>query len=141
MTSAIDVTVAAIVERHGRFLIVEEETGQGVVFNQPAGHLEPDESLVEAVIRETREETGYDFHPAALLGLYRWPHPDKPLTFLRVAFLGTVVDPSAATQLDDGIIATHWLARDQLIARPAKLRSVSASASRCRPDSKESTLS
>ena len=123
MTSRIDVTVAAIVERQGRFLVVEEQTGQGIVFNQPAGHLEPGESLVEAVIRETLEETGYDFRPEALLGCYRWPHPNKPLTFLRVAFLGAVIDPQAAVRLDDGIIATHWLTRDQLIAQPAKLRS------------------
>ena len=123
MSPGIDVTVAAIVERDGRFLIVEEQTGQGIVFNQPAGHLEPGESLIEAVIRETLEETGYGFTPEALLGLYRWPHSDQPLTFLRVAFLGDVADPIGTVQLDAGIVATHWLTRDQLIAQPSKLRS------------------
>ena len=123
MNPTIDVTVAAIAERRGRFLMVEEETGDGVVFNQPAGHLEPGESLVDAVIRETLEETGYGFSPQALVGFYRWQHADKGITFLRVAFLGEASDPQGPAHLDEGIIDTHWLTRDQLIAQPAKLRS------------------
>ena len=123
MNPSIDVTVAAIVERNGRFLMVEEETGQGVVLNQPAGHLEPGESLLEAVVRETLEETGYAFEPEALLGFYRWGHVDKPVTFLRVAFFGSATDPAGPVTLDEGILATHWLTRDQLIAQPGRLRS------------------
>ena len=123
MSPAIDVTVAAIIERQGRFLMVEEETGQGVVFNQPAGHLEPGESLLDAVIRETLEETGYGFQPEAVLGFYRWPHIAKPQTFLRVAFCGAATDPMGAVELDEGILDTHWLTRDQLIAQPGRLRS------------------
>jgi 8-oxo-dGTP pyrophosphatase MutT (NUDIX family) len=123
MTLSIDVTVAAIVERNGRFLMVEEETAQGVVFNQPAGHLEAGESLIEAVVRETLEETGYDFVPEALLGFYRWARPATPVTFLRVAFFGSAKDPAGLVTLDEGILATHWLTRDQLIAQPGRLRS------------------
>ncbi len=123
MTFGIDVTVAAIIERDGRFLMVEEETGDGIVFNQPAGHLEPGESLMEAVIRETLEETGYRFSPEALVGFYRWSQIDKRLTFLRVTFVGEAAPPVGAVELDEGIIDTHWLTRDQLIAQPARLRS------------------
>ncbi len=123
MSLSIDVTVAAIVERNGRFLMVEEETAQGVVFNQPAGHLEPGESLIEAVVRETLEETGYDFTPEALLGFYRWAHVGTSVTFLRVAFFGSAKDPADRVTLDEGILATHWLTRGQLAAQPARLRS------------------
>jgi len=123
MNPAIDVTVAAIVERAGRFLIVEEETADGVVFNQPAGHLETGESLQDAVIRETLEETGYGFLPQALVGFYRWQNIEKGVSFLRLAFVGKASDPQGPIQLDEGIIASHWLSREQLIAQPGKLRS------------------
>src|SRR3569832_1835751 len=69
------VTVAAVVEQDGRYLLVEEHSTAGVVYNQPAGHVEPGESLIEAAIRETREETAWHFRPTALLGVYRWVHP------------------------------------------------------------------
>jgi 8-oxo-dGTP pyrophosphatase MutT (NUDIX family) len=123
MNPSIDVTVAAIIERAGRFLMVEEHTGDGIVFNQPAGHLEPGESLLDAVVRETLEETGYKFRPQALVGFYRWEHADRGVSFLRLAFAGEASDPNGLVQLDDGIIASHWLSRDQLLAQPGKLRS------------------
>ena len=83
-----NVTVAAVIERDGKFLLVEEETESGLAFNQPAGHLEAGESLLDAVVRETMEETAYPFRPTALVGIYQWRHPVKDLTYLRFAFSG-----------------------------------------------------
>ena len=86
------VTVAAVVERDGRYLLVRELINGEQVINQPAGHLEAGESLLAAVRRETREETGWRFVPEALLGVYRWVHPKRRLTFLRFAFTGQVCE-------------------------------------------------
>lgn len=103
------VTVAAVVEREGKFLLVEEYTPQGIGFNQPAGHLEANESLVEAVVREVLEETAYHFMPTALLGLYQWTTPDPPATsYLRIAFIGEVSEPRTMRSLDEGIIRADW---------------------------------
>lgn len=123
MTKNIDVTVAAMVESRGRFLFVEEQAGGRVVFNQPAGHLELGESLTEAVVRETLEETGFSFQPDALLGLYLWQSEEANSTFLRIAFTGIAEAPISRPELDTGIIATHWLTRDQIVARASQLRS------------------
>ena len=123
MGERIDVTVAAVIERNGSYLVVEEEAEGNVVFNQPAGHLEPGESLVEAVIRETYEETGFRFEPDGVVGIYLWQTPDCGSTFLRIAFAGPAVPPSDEPELDDGIIATHWFDRTQLLAREPRLRS------------------
>jgi len=79
-------TVAAVIEREGKYLMVEERTSDGIVLNQPAGHLEDNESLIEAVIRETLEETAWHFTPSAITGVYRWRHPANHSTFLRVCF-------------------------------------------------------
>lgn len=119
----VDITVAALIEQNGRFLLVEEHAGGRAVFNQPAGHLEPGETLAEAVVRETREETGYRFEPTAVLGLYHWYSQKDELTFLRVAFCGEASPPDADPVLDDVIIATHWLSREQILAREPRLRS------------------
>ena len=87
MSWAPHTTVAALIERDGRFLMVEESPDGGpTVFNQPAGHLEPGESLTQAVIRETREETGWGFIPHALIGIYRWQVPENGRTYLRFCF-------------------------------------------------------
>jgi len=123
MTQKLDVTVAAIIEADDRFLVVEEKAGGEIVFNQPAGHLEPGESLTAAVIRETYEETGFSFEPDSVLGLYLWHCDEADTSFLRVAFCGNAVPPDADPTLDEGILATHWLTRAQLIAREARLRS------------------
>ena len=123
MTQRIDVTVAAVIEADGRFLVVEEQASGKIVFNQPAGHLEPGESLTAAVIRETFEETGFSFDPDSVLGLYLWHCDEADTSFLRVAFCGDAVPPNADPALDEGILATHWLTRSQLIAREARLRS------------------
>ncbi len=116
-------TVAAVIEQDGRFLMVEEESDGLIVFNQPAGHLDPDESLIEAVIRETREETAWRFHPEAITGIYRWKQPDTERTFLRVAFCGQVDDLTAEQVLDDGIIRAVWMTREQLLDNQQQLRS------------------
>lgn len=117
------ITVAAVVERDGRFLMVEEERQGRRVFNQPAGHVEGGESLLEATIRETREETGRDFLPEALLGVYRWSNPETGATFVRIAVSGEVSEQDPARPLDDGIVGTVWLGRDELAAQPERLRS------------------
>ncbi len=118
----IDVTVAAVIEHDARFLLVEERACGNIVYNQPAGHLEPNESLLDAVVRETREETGYYFEPHYLLGMYLW-RAESGTSFLRVAFTGAFVPPVAPAELDDGIIAVHWLGRNQLLGLGSQLRS------------------
>src|SRR5207237_4724150 len=117
------VTVAALSERKGRFLVVEECVNGKQVYNQPAGHLEDGESLVEAVVRETLEETRCLFTPHAVVGVYLWRIPDGEATFLRVSFCGEASDPNLSLGLDEGISRTAWLSRDGLAAEPARLRS------------------
>lgn len=123
MTFKPDVTVAAIIEREGRFLLVEEHIGQRLVLNQPAGHLEDGESLIEAVIRETLEESAWHFVPQSLVGLYLWKQPENGRSFLRVAVAGVVTHHESHRQLDRGIERTLWLPRDQIVAKSARLRS------------------
>lgn len=117
------VTVAAVVERDGRFLVVEERVARRIVLNQPAGHLEEGESLEAAVVREVLEETAYSLVPEAVTGVYLWRHPTLHSTFLRVAFTGSVEGPEAGRRLDRGIVRAAWLSREQLAARPNALRS------------------
>lgn len=116
------VTVAAVVENDGRYLLVEELADHAVVLNQPAGHLDPDESLVDAVIREVREETGRDFVPEAVTGVYLWTHPGGD-TYLRVAFCGTVGERLSGAMLDTGIIDAHWLSLEAIEQRRPQHRS------------------
>lgn len=111
-----NVTVAAIAERDGRFLVVEEHTSDGLRLNQPAGHLEVGESLLEAAVRETLEETGHHFAPAALVGIYQWPRPQGDVTYLRFAFGGEACLAEPARSLDEGIVRALWLSRDELRA-------------------------
>lgn len=118
-----NVTVAAVIERDGRFLMVEEETADGLRFNQPAGHLEEGESLVEAAIRETLEETAHPFHPEYLVGIYQWPRPQGDITYLRFAFGGTVGEAMAGRRLDDGIVRAVWMTVDELRASRERHRS------------------
>ncbi len=110
-------TVAAIVEQNGKFLLVEENTADGIRINQPAGHLEQGESLLQAVVRETDEETAYDFSPEALLGVYQWQRPQQDITYMRFAFIGQVGAHKPQQTLDTGIIRSIWLSRDELWAR------------------------
>lgn len=112
-----DVTVAAICEKHGRFLLVEEraKSTQKIVFNQPAGHIEPGETITQAVIRETLEETRCHFTPQALVGLYRL-EAENGKTYIRYTFCGTVSEEDAEHELDPDIIRTHWLTLDTIRA-------------------------
>ncbi len=107
------VTVAAVIERDGRFLFVEERTHDGLRLNQPAGHLEPGESLVDACVRETLEETAHAFTPTHLLGTYLWRN-DNGMTYLRFAFAGELGLHEATRALDKGIVRTLWLTADEL---------------------------
>ncbi len=117
------VTVAAIIEQEHRFLLVEELIDGKTIFNQPAGHLDNGESLVQAVVRETLEETGRQFQPTAIIGLYRWRQVERDITFLRLCFTGEVVAYNPQQPLDDGILGTVWLTRDEVAARHSQLRS------------------
>ncbi|MCL2589791.1 MAG: NUDIX hydrolase [Betaproteobacteria bacterium] len=117
------VTVAAVIERNGRFLLVEEETADGLQFNQPAGHLEANESLLQAVVRETMEETAHPFTPEYLVGIYQWPRPQGDAAYLRFAFSGWVGESDPARTLDSGIVRTVWMTLEELHATHARHRS------------------
>jgi len=118
-----DVTVAAVAERDGQFLFVEERASGRVVVNQPAGHLEDGETFLDAVVRETLEETAWQFEPTALLGVYVWRPPHQNRTFLRVAFAGELGAHDPARPLDHGILRVRWLSRAQLSEPRLRLRS------------------
>ena len=118
-----NVTVAAVIERDGKFLLVEEETSQGARFNQPAGHLEANESLLAAVTREVLEESAYSFTPQHLLGIYRWHAPESDTTYLRLAFTGAITGHDAARKLDTGILQAVWLTPDEIRAVQGRHRS------------------
>lgn len=115
-------TVAAIIERDQQFLMVEERIGSALKLNQPAGHLEDGESLIEAVIRETQEETAWQFVPKALVGVYRWRNPASSETYIRFCFCGEAGE-FLATALDPDIHQAVWLDADSLRERQSQFRS------------------
>lgn len=121
------VTVAAIIERDGRFLLVEEETSHGLRLNNPAGHLDPGESPAEGCAREALEETAWRFRPTALLGVYmsRFVKASngEDITYLRFAFAGELGAHEPHRKLDDGIVRTVWMTADEIRASAARLRS------------------
>ena len=120
------VTVAAIIERDGRFLLIEEETSEGIKLNQPAGHLDPGESLQQAVMRESIEETAHEFIPTGLVGMYMSRYYSKSrnadITYLRFTFCGTA-GKQYDQPLDDGILRTLWMTRDEIAASHERHRS------------------
>lgn len=118
-----NVTVAAVIERDGRFLLVEERTVDGVRFNQPAGHLDPGESLAECAARETLEETAYSFAPTALLGIYQYHRGASDTTYLRFAFVGDITGHDSDQALDEEIIRAVWLSPQEIRATHARHRS------------------
>jgi 8-oxo-dGTP pyrophosphatase MutT (NUDIX family) len=123
MTWKPELTVAAVVAQRDKFLIVEERVGRRLVFNQPAGHVEDGESVLDAVVRETLEETASVFVPDAVVGIYLWKNPQSGRSYLRVAFGGSLQGHDAGRTLDKGIVRTHWLSRPQLLAYQHRLRS------------------
>lgn len=124
------VTVAAIIEREGRFLLVEEDTPEGLRLNNPAGHLDPGESPVEGCAREALEETSHHFNPTHLLGIYlsRFQRPQpggdvEDITYLRFAYTGELGAVVPGRQLDTGILRTLWLTPEEIRASAARHRS------------------
>ncbi len=117
------VVVAAIVERDGKFLLVEEHTAEGLRLNQPAGHWDPDETLLDAVRREALEETAHHVEPLALLGCYSTYYPLRDITYLRFAYICQVTGLIADRELDHGIVRALWLTADELAASPIPHRS------------------
>jgi len=121
-----DVTVACVVVRDGRLLVVEEQVRGKVVLNQPAGHLEPDESLIDAARRETLEETGWHVEPTAFIGAYQWksaPDGDEARHYLRMAFAAEPLRHEAGRTLDEGIVQALWLTPSELQAQAPRHRS------------------
>ena len=120
-----EITVATIIEKNGRFLMVEEETDRGILLNQPAGHLETDESIEEAAIRETREETAYQIVPDSLVGVYLLQYTlegNEKVSFLRFAFSGRIVS-KLEQSLDPDILRVVWMSREELVASRHRHRS------------------
>ena len=117
-----DVTVATLVVRNGRLLCVEERANGQLVINQPAGHLEPDESLADAAVRETREETGWNVRVTHLVGAYQWK-AETGRHYLRFAFAAEPIDEIPDAKLDDGIVRALWLAPAELQALASRHRS------------------
>ena len=117
------ITVAAIIERENRFLMVEEICKGEMVINQPAGHLEQNESLVEAVIRETLEETAWHINPTGIIGVYQWTSKNGRQTYIRVSFSGDCLQHEPDRKLSQGINRALWLTRDELEQQAHRLRS------------------
>lgn len=117
------VTVAAIVERDGAFLLVREHTRSGLKLNQPAGHLEPGESPPAGAARETLEEAAWRVEATALVGIYRWEAPDNGATFVRFAYAARPLREEPGRALDQGIVEALWLSYDEILARRDELRS------------------
>lgn len=117
------VTVATIVENQGRFLMVEEMADDRAVFNQPAGHLEADESLIQAALRETREETGWEVELTGVIGIYLYTAPSNGITYQRVCFSAKPLRQIAGSVLDHGIIGARWMTRQELAEHSERLRS------------------
>lgn len=108
-------TVAAVIERDGEFLMVREDAGTGsIVINQPAGHLEESETLLDAVVRESLEETAWHVQPEAIVGIYKWRIPPDGLTYVRYCFAASVVSQDSARSLDDGILSADWMSADAI---------------------------
>jgi 8-oxo-dGTP pyrophosphatase MutT (NUDIX family) len=123
MTWKPHITVATIVEDQGRFLLVEEEADGRAVFNQPAGHLEANESLLQAALRETLEETGWEVELTAVTGIYLYTAPSNGVTYQRVCFAARPLRHHPNQPLDEGIIGPRWLTRDELLAEKDRWRS------------------
>ena len=116
-------TVAAVIENAGRFLMVEEKIAGQAVYNQPAGHLEDNETVIAAVVREALEETAWHIRPEAILGIYHWRHPDNQETFIRISFRCQGLHHDPALELDSCIERTLWLSAEDIRQQQDRLRS------------------
>lgn len=117
------VTVAAVIEKNNKFLLVEENTTNGIAFNQPAGHLEKGEDIIAAIKREVNEETAWHFEPNYIIAIQLWRKSYAFPSFLRFCFAGSVHSHSASQKLDEDIITTHWLNREEIAKKKSSLRS------------------
>jgi len=122
MTWTPHLTVAAVIQQDHRFLLIEEESEGLVVFNQPAGHWDQGETLIDAVIRETLEESAYHFRPESLTGIYTYTSPHNHITYVRICFTGQLLEQEPQRQLDEGILRAVWMTRDE-VAQHDRLRS------------------
>ncbi|MBD8682692.1 NUDIX hydrolase [Pseudomonas sp. CFBP 13719] len=123
MTWQPHITVATIIEDRGRFLFVEEMKGGRLVLNQPAGHLDPDENLMQAALRETLEETAWDVELTGVVGIYLYTAPSNGVTYQRICFSARPLHLNPERELDPDISGTTWLNRDELAAQGHRLRS------------------
>ncbi|UCC13909.1 MAG: NUDIX hydrolase [Gammaproteobacteria bacterium] len=123
MTFRTDITVASIVEQDGRFLMVEEIASGVKVFNQPAGHLEHGETLQQAAVRETLEETAWKIEATSVVGVYLWQNPVNGRSFLRITFAAQSVAHESWRSLDEGICSALWMSREEILGHRPRLRS------------------
>jgi len=117
------ITVATIIEREGKFLMVKENSAGRLVYNQPAGHVELNESLLDAAIRETLEETAWQVNLEQLLGIYQYTSPDNGVTYIRHCFIAKAIEPRTERDLDEGIFEAVWVSLEELEQRESQMRS------------------
>jgi ADP-ribose pyrophosphatase YjhB (NUDIX family) len=117
-----DLTVSAVIEYQGRYLLVEEYANGRIVLNQPGGHLEAGESPEEAVVREVLEETGCNTACGELIGMYLWIHPQTRQQFVKIVYVGSFLNCDESRALDDGIVARRWYTREDIEHRRSSMR-------------------
>ena len=117
------ITVATIVERAGKFLMVKENSGARLVYNQPAGHVEAKESLLDAAVRETLEETAWRVNLEKLLGIYQYTSPENDITYIRHCFIAKAIEPRTERDLDEDIAEAAWVSLEELEQRESEMRS------------------
>lgn len=123
MSWAPHITVATVIERDNRFLLVYEESDGRNVYNQPAGHLEPDETLAEAAVRETLEETAWNIKLTGVVGVNLYTAPSNNVTYFRTTFIGDLISHDPNRRLDEGIIDAVWLSYEEILEKKDQLRS------------------